>query len=352
MFSSLNFLLPPNPGDKALKILYSTGKLAHIIRDATCTIRQEGVAIIIKQQSESQAIRLTFASTEESKAAHLALRAALIQLGGGSNAINITPPLEYTFNPVTNSVEGVAYTENIPIVAVSVFGVYVNGVYIPKRFTSVQLATNGIESIFAWNDNAEFTLATTDLITIKYTNSTSATSSSESSNQEVGDVLDTVSGLLYDKEDKVNKKDVIATPNSIDYPSTLGLSSYVTGITNPLAQSITDNKTPTITSITSSATPTPVTTNNLVTVDALIVTALATNATVAAPTGTTGNTKKLLIRIKDDSTSRTLAFNAIYRFSSDLVAPSSTTVGKTLYMLFIYNATDNKWDCLDWKTNF
>jgi hypothetical protein len=98
----------------------------------------------------------------------------------------------------------------------------------------------------------------------------------------------------------------------------------------------------------SSATPAPAGDSN----DIFTVTGLAEAATIAAPTGTPTNGQELLLRIKDDGTARALAFNAIYRFSSDLIAPTTTVASKTMYMKFIYNSADTTWDCLAWLNNF
>lgn len=103
-----------------------------------------------------------------------------------------------------------------------------------------------------------------------------------------------------------------------------------------------------VSSTASSGTPAP----NGDTDDAYEVTALAVNATFAAPTGTPTDSQRLIIRIKDDGTARTLAWNAIYRFSTDLAAPTTTVISKTLYLGFIYNSTDSKWDCLAILNNF
>lgn len=100
--------------------------------------------------------------------------------------------------------------------------------------------------------------------------------------------------------------------------------------------------TPRISTTASSATPTP----NGDTDDMYTVTALAANATFGAPTGTPVNGQKLLIRVKDNATPRTLAYNAIYRASTDLALPSTTAASKTLYMGFIYNSADTKWDLI------
>lgn len=164
MFSSQNFLLNITPGDKLLKIRNTSGQLAHIIRDATCTIRQEGVMISIKQQSESQVISLDFITIEDASTAHILLREALKILGTPQpNQQN-----EYTYSPVSNSTVNVAFSMTIPIVVNICYGLYVNGILIPELYYSTQIAISGIETVVAWNTNALYILETTDEITIKY----------------------------------------------------------------------------------------------------------------------------------------------------------------------------------------
>lgn len=103
-----------------------------------------------------------------------------------------------------------------------------------------------------------------------------------------------------------------------------------------------------ITSEASNATPTP----NADTTDVHIITALAAAATFAAPTGTPTQGQQLIIRIKDNGTARTLGWNAAYRASTDLALPTTTVLSKTMYLGFIWNATDSKWDLLALLDNF
>lgn len=98
----------------------------------------------------------------------------------------------------------------------------------------------------------------------------------------------------------------------------------------------------------SSATPTPDADAN----DAYTVTALAAGATFGAPTGTPTDLQPLIIRIKDNGTARTLAWNAIYRASSDLALPTTTVISKTMYLKFIYCSADSKWDFVAYLNNF
>lgn len=89
----------------------------------------------------------------------------------------------------------------------------------------------------------------------------------------------------------------------------------------------------------SSATPTP----NADTDDMYTVTALAAGATFGAPSGTPVNGQSLVIRIKDNGTARTLAFNAIYR-AVGITLPTTTVISKTIYLGMFYNSADTKWD--------
>lgn len=106
--------------------------------------------------------------------------------------------------------------------------------------------------------------------------------------------------------------------------------------------------TPRVTTIASSSTPTPDGDAS----DVFTVTALAANATFAAPTGTPVNGQQLLIRILDNGTARTLAWNAIYRASTDFALPTTTVLSKTMYLQFIYNRASTTWDAIGYTNGF
>jgi hypothetical protein len=95
--------------------------------------------------------------------------------------------------------------------------------------------------------------------------------------------------------------------------------------------------------ITSSATPIPVAD----TTDTFTVTALATGATFGVPTYTTTpiDGQALLIRIKDNGSVQTLAWNAIYA-AVGVTLPTTTVTSKYLYVGCIYNVQSTKWDVL------
>jgi hypothetical protein len=67
--------------------------------------------------------------------------------------------------------------------------------------------------------------------------------------------------------------------------------------------------------------------------------------TVSAPSGTPVNHNELFIRVKDDGTARAIGgWDAIYRAGTNLALPTTTTLGKTMYIKFFYNSADSKWD--------
>lgn len=74
---------------------------------------------------------------------------------------------------------------------------------------------------------------------------------------------------------------------------------------------------------------------------------LGGNRTLGAPTNPQ-NGQMITYRIRQDATgSRTLAYNAIFRFNTTFVSPTlTTTANATDYLTFIYNSADTKWDCI------
>ena len=94
-------------------------------------------------------------------------------------------------------------------------------------------------------------------------------------------------------------------------------------------------------SVTTAATVTP----NADEDDLVLVSAQAENITFAnpSPSYTFVNGKKLIIRIKDDGTARNIEWGSKYRAIQSSL-PTATTTSKTLYLGFIWNASDLKWD--------
>jgi hypothetical protein len=98
----------------------------------------------------------------------------------------------------------------------------------------------------------------------------------------------------------------------------------------------------TITSIATATTITPT-----ITIGQYEVTALATAATIAAPSAGV-DSQKLTIRIKDNGTARALTWTTTsggYR-ALGVTLPTTTVVGKPVYIGCVYNAQDTFWDVL------
>ncbi|MAH45219.1 hypothetical protein CMI37_05285 [Candidatus Pacearchaeota archaeon] len=94
--------------------------------------------------------------------------------------------------------------------------------------------------------------------------------------------------------------------------------------------------------IASSATPTPAIASQRT---HYTITALTEGATFGIPSGSPADGDTLRIRIKDDGSGETLAWNAIYRTLIGTL-PVATTASKTSYIDLCYNSADTKWDCL------
>jgi hypothetical protein len=110
--------------------------------------------------------------------------------------------------------------------------------------------------------------------------------------------------------------------------------------------------TPRTTTTTATATLTP----DVSTGDVFTITAQNVSLTVASPTGTPYNGQKIIIRIKDNGSAKSINWttgsSGAYRASSDLSLPITTIAGKTIYLGFIWNSTDSRWDLLAKLDNF
>jgi hypothetical protein len=82
------------------------------------------------------------------------------------------------------------------------------------------------------------------------------------------------------------------------------------------------------------------------TCDEFDVTAQAGALKLNNPGGTPVNGQKLIVRIKDNGSPRALTYDTQFRASSDLALPTTTVLGKVLYMGFIWDSTDSKWTLL------
>lgn len=77
---------------------------------------------------------------------------------------------------------------------------------------------------------------------------------------------------------------------------------------------------------------------------------LATNTTLAAPSGTPVNGQVMVIRLKDNGSSRTIAYNSIYQNISGLTNLTATTAGKWHVIGCIYSTSAVKWQIVSITT--
>jgi hypothetical protein len=102
------------------------------------------------------------------------------------------------------------------------------------------------------------------------------------------------------------------------------------------------------TSVTNASAPTPPAYGRT---NEYYITSLANSIAFGVPGGTLRNGNKLLIRIKDNGTARAITWDAIYR-AGTVTLPSTTIVNKTMYLGFIYNSADSKWDIIANEDNY
>ena len=78
------------------------------------------------------------------------------------------------------------------------------------------------------------------------------------------------------------------------------------------------------------------------------VTALATGATIAAPSGSPSDGQRLILRFKDNGTPQTLTWtttSGAYR-ARNVTLPTTTTASTPMYIGCLYNSQDTFWDVL------
>lgn len=125
--------------------------------------------------------------------------------------------------------------------------------------------------------------------------------------------------------------------------ATSGISSLSTGLSttnSSLASLSTSVRQPRVQAVASASTVTPTFSD-----DAVKVTALAVNVTLANPSGTAVDCFGGVIRIKDNGAIRTITYGSQYR-AVGVVLPSSTVAGKELYLAWIWNTEATKADII------
>lgn len=156
---------------------------------------------------------------------------------------------------------------------------------------------------------------------------------------DVTDVTNvTAAGALMDSE-VTNLADVKAF-DTTDY-ATAAQGSTADSAVQPASTDTLTNKriTKREQTVASAATVTPVWTND----DLVTITAQAVGLTLANPTGTGTDGQPMVIRIKDNATTRTIAYGTQYR-AIGVTLPTATTASKTIYLGGFWNVADSKLD--------
>lgn len=131
-------------------------------------------------------------------------------------------------------------------------------------------------------------------------------------------------------------------------------TSAFTVKTNPTGDFVGTSDTQTLTSkrinprsVNASATSGTITPNGDTT-DIYVAEGLTGSTTFDTPSGTPVNGQKLLIRIKDDGTIRTLVWTATSGAFREIgvTLPTATVANKTIYVGCVYNSTDSFWDAV------
>jgi hypothetical protein len=217
--------------------------------------------------------------------------------------------------------------------------------------TTGDLAVNGGDIT---TNTTTFTLANTTATTLELGGAANVNIGSTSGNTTIRSANTVLTGELF-----VNGGDIFTTATTFNVANTTATTLSVGGAATDLMLGATTGTatirnanvvvTGTLTSryatkVANTATATTLT-PDVSANNQYSYTALATGLTINAPTGTPLDGERLTFRIKDNGTSRSLTWNAIYRIVGT-VLPTATVASKINYVGCIYNSADTKWDVI------
>lgn len=148
-----------------------------------------------------------------------------------------------------------------------------------------------------------------------------------------GNVTGNVSGTA------LNVTGVVAIANGGTGQTTLAAASIATYAGT---ETLTNKRiNPRIVSVTTAPSIAP----SVATADQYVVTALAETLTISAPTGTPTDGNKLIFRILDNGTPRSLLWDSTYTVVG-VTLPTTTVANKIVYVGCIYNTSNTRWDVI------
>lgn len=153
-------------------------------------------------------------------------------------------------------------------------------------------------------------------------------------------------GILVHANQDGTLKAINAPSMTLTGSASVGTTLSVSGVTTLNGAVNNGRVTHAVQSLTSSTTLTP----NADSYNIAECTALASNTTLANPTGTPVNGQVLIVRLKDNGTARTIAYGTAYSNVSGLSSLTTTVAGKWHIIGMVYNSTAAKWQIVSITT--
>ena len=163
MYDKNNFIVPIETST-TLKIRNVNGLISHIIKEPSCTVKQNLQQLLIKQASESNTIVLDFGTSSNAQQAHILLRTGLQQLLANQTQSNTQTFYSVVITNETTSNIAPGTEIILPINTTVLLNFFVNGVLIePSNYTFLLLPSRVL-----WRFNAIYQIESTDIILINY----------------------------------------------------------------------------------------------------------------------------------------------------------------------------------------